>query len=251
MDIYAYFYKYFKTILFLSIICISIYALYKSFYYYYEPDGTEYYYDNTDKNNKNIKLILLRHGDRPDEPGFYTELNEKGIERSKKIVNYLDKYDINMIISSPFIRTLQTVTPYADKYNKDINIEYGLYEYRYNKYFRSDPKVYGINDIKQQQLLKHLNSEYISTVQQDDLILGRDDKYDVILETPAELEKRVFKVLDEIFTNPDFENKTILIVSHKGTINMIRKYLEGNKDKNYDFNNRPYEFGHYVVYKNI
>ena len=250
MKLKTFFFKNLKSFIILLFICIFLYTLYNLFYYYYEPDGTEYYYDNNDKKNKNIKFILLRHGERPDNPSFYTELNEKGIEQSKNIVNYFDKYNIDMVISSPFTRTLQTVTPYADKYNKDINIENGLYEYRYNNYFSSDPTVYGIKDIKQQQLLKHINNDYNSTIQLDELILDRDKKNNIILETPEKLKKRVFKVFDEIFSNPKFENKTILIVSHKGTINMIRNYLEQTNIKN-DFNVRPYDFAHYIVYKTI
>jgi phosphohistidine phosphatase SixA len=81
-----------------------------------------------------MKIVLLRHEERENDVGFYSNLTENGIIKSCVLPKKLRKLNIDIIFSSPFIRTLQTVYKYALKYNKKINIEYGLYEYLHNPY---------------------------------------------------------------------------------------------------------------------
>ena len=64
-----------------------------------------------------MRLYILRHEDRPEDCSFFTPLSEQGLINSNKLTTILEKCKINYIISSPFIRTLQTIVPYAKKKN--------------------------------------------------------------------------------------------------------------------------------------
>lgn len=77
-----------------------------------------------------MKIYILRHEERPSDCSFYTPLTKQGLNNAKQLI--LDLNDkgikIDMIISSPFIRTLQTIYPYALNKKLKINLEYGLSE---------------------------------------------------------------------------------------------------------------------------
>ena len=61
-------------------------------------------------------LYLLRHEERGSSPVFHTELTNSGKINSINLSKMLENIDIDMIFSSPFLRTLQTVNPYCKKY---------------------------------------------------------------------------------------------------------------------------------------
>jgi broad specificity phosphatase PhoE len=75
-----------------------------------------------------MKIYILRHEDRTQDCSFFAPLTKSGLENSIKLVKYLEKEKIDTIYSSPFIRTLQTIYPYAKEHDIKINIEYGLSE---------------------------------------------------------------------------------------------------------------------------
>ena len=59
-----------------------------------------------------MKIYILRHEDRTMDLTFFSPLTKKGLEKSLKISDELEKLNINSIYSSPYIRTLQTIYPY-------------------------------------------------------------------------------------------------------------------------------------------
>jgi broad specificity phosphatase PhoE len=75
-----------------------------------------------------MKIYILRHEDRTQDCSFFSPLTEIGLEKSEMLIPILNKYKINMIISSPFIRTLQTINPYCKETHQTINLEYSLCE---------------------------------------------------------------------------------------------------------------------------
>ena len=244
---------YFLNLLFYVAIILAVIYLIYIFYLYKEPDGAKYDFEIPNSSNKNMKLILLRHGARSQNETFYTELNDIGKEQAHNLVSELNKYGIDEIISSPFIRTLQTVYPFAESSNKPIKIDYGLYEYRMGKVFKKDANVYTTNDIQQQSLINKLDNSYTSSVQPDKLELNRNEYGKVEVETTAQLKKRVYNFFNNILSNPSFNGKTILIVSHAGVINMMKEYFKNKGDyKKFvpdSFVYNPYPFAHYVVYE--
>ena len=64
-----------------------------------------------------MKLYILRHEDRTMDLTFFSPLTKNGLEKSIDLINYLEKEKINLIYSSPYIRTLQTIYPYSKIYN--------------------------------------------------------------------------------------------------------------------------------------
>ena len=88
-----------------------------------------YYFINKYFININImKIYILRHEDRTQDCSFFSPLTSLGLNNAVNLINYLDTCNINIIFSSPFIRTLQTIKPYIDTKKCIINIEYGLSE---------------------------------------------------------------------------------------------------------------------------
>ena len=159
-----------------------------------------------------MKIILLRHEERGYNIGFFSNLTENGMLRAHTSLPLnLKKLNIDIIFSSPFIRTLQTIYPYAIQNNIKINIEYGLYEYQHNPYFLLGQWYYTLDDIKDTNLKSIINNNYKSIVVKDDFS---------ILEDENDLGNRINKFIDYLKIN--YKNKTILIVTHKGVINKIK-----------------------------
>lgn len=175
-----------------------------------------------------MKLILLRHEERGIDIGFYSNLTENGILKSYSLAVILKKMKIDIIFSSPFIRTLQTIYPYCLKYNKKINIEYGLYEYLHNPYFLFVQWYYTRDHINDEQLKNIINDNYISIVNKDDFS---------VLENENDLEKRIKKFFKYLLLN--YKDKTVLLVTHKAIVNKIKDiYLkQTNLNENFDMGN--------------
>ena len=172
-----------------------------------------------------MRVILLRHEERGIDVGFYSNLTEHGIINAcNSLPDKLHALKIDTIFSSPFIRTLQTIYPYANLYNKHINIEYGLYEYLHNPYFLLGKWYYTIDNINDADLRSIINYNYESVIKKNDFS---------VLEDEEDLEKRVKKFFEYLKRN--FYNKTVLIVTHKGVINKIKDiYLKKtNMDENF------------------
>ena len=76
-----------------------------------------------------MKIYVLRHEIRDlKDPTFYSPLLSNGVKNSENLKDILNKLNINLIFSSPFKRVLQTIKPYCDIKNINVNIEYSLYE---------------------------------------------------------------------------------------------------------------------------
>ena len=179
-----------------------------------------------------MKLILLRHQERGYDVGFYSELTENGMTNSYILPDKLNKFNIDVIYSSPFIRTLQTIYPYCNKYNKNVNVEYGLYEYQHNIYFLLTKWYYTIDDIFDSDLKEIINNNYKSIVNKDDF---------TILEDEINLERRIIKFFD--YLRVVHKDDTVLIVSHMGVINKIKDLYIKKTDMNDDF-----KMGHFEIY---
>ena len=159
-----------------------------------------------------MRIILLRHEERGEDIGFYSNLTEEGINRSYKLPDRLKLLNIDIIFSSPFIRTLQTIYPYGET----VNIEYGLYEYMHHEYFSVNRWYYTVDNVTDGNLSGIINRDYKSVISKDDFI---------VLEDEENLEKRVIKFINYLKDN--YQDKTVLLVTHKAVVNKIKDlYLE-------------------------
>ena len=158
-----------------------------------------------------MKFYLLRHEEREYDAGFFSHLTDNGIINACVLPHKLKNLNIDVIFTSPFLRTLQTIYPYAKNYDKKVNVEYGLYEYLHSPYFLLGNWYFTIDDINDTDLKSIVNYEYKSNGDKNDFI---------VLEDEANLERRVIKFFNHLKTN--YNDKTILIVSHMGVINKIK-----------------------------
>ena len=168
-----------------------------------------------------MKLILLRHEERGIDIGFYSNLTENGINNAcTSLPNKLKSLNIDFIFSSPFIRTIETIYPFAYSNNMHINIEYALYEYIHNPYFLLSEWYHTIDDIK--DFKDMINFNYKSIIEKNNFF---------ILENEESLGKRIIPFIN--YLKNKFNDKTILLVSHKGIINkIIDLYVKKNSLEN-------------------
>ena len=76
-----------------------------------------------------MKIIILRHCKRYKSPIFSTILTAEGFIQADILIEKLKDLRINVIISSPFIRTVHTIFPFAKWNNLLINLDNSLMEY--------------------------------------------------------------------------------------------------------------------------
>jgi broad specificity phosphatase PhoE len=159
-----------------------------------------------------MKIILLRHEQRGIDVSFHSNLTDNGIiNTNTSLKKKLEKMKIDIIFSSPFIRTLQTIYPYSIANNKKVNLEYGLYEYIHNPFFLFIKWYQTYDDINDADLKSIVNTNYKSKVIESDFN---------ILENEDDLEKRIKIFFDSLLKK--YNKKTILLVTHKGVINKIK-----------------------------
>ena len=144
-----------------------------------------------------MKIILLRHEKRYENVGFFSELTYEGKINSEtiiinKILEYENKYGIDIIFCSPFLRTIQTIYPYCKLQNKKINIEYSIIEYLHNPYFIKNEWYYTFNDIKDPCFNSIINKDYVSLLNKQDFS---------VLEDEIKLEERVKNFVDSLKKN--------------------------------------------------
>ena len=162
-----------------------------------------------------MKIYLLRHEKRYDNPNFDTDLTQDGFNNAEKLKLELEKLYIDEIYVSPYKRVIQTIEPYLNLPNnwssprtdQFINLEYGIYESLHNdKDFKNirelNDNLYGF---------KYFNKNYTSLINKDDLQMG---------ETYNDIKERANKFINYLIQNNN-KNKNILVVCHLSVINAI------------------------------
>ena len=116
-----------------------------------------------------MKLILLRHEERYENPLFFTSLTDKGLENSYKYVStQIRKFLPDIIYSSPFRRTIQTIRPYCLKYKKKIHVDYSLYEYIHAKEFTEKTYKHHVTELEPEEY-KDIIADYSSLIEPENL----------------------------------------------------------------------------------
>lgn len=170
-----------------------------------------------------MKIYILRHEDRTIDASFFAPLTKIGLINSKNLVLQLEKLKITTIISSPFIRTLQTVHPFSLKKKLKVNIDYGLCEILHPSIIA--PKAYNVE--LPEYLCEHFNYNplYEPIIKPTQLIYP---------EYENELIKRTKKVFAKIIEKYCKTNENILIVTHQGICKSILQIILKKEIENYD-----------------
>ena len=161
-----------------------------------------------------MKIYILRHEDRTHDCSFFSPLTEKGLIKSNKLIKILKSHNINLIFSSPFIRTLQTIHPYLKEMEYQVNIEYGLSEIQHSSIIA--PKTFGV--ILPNYMEKHYkyNPEYKSFISHNGMKYP-EESLDCYIRT-----KKMFKHIIEKYYRTDFN---ILLVTHQGICTSILRFI--------------------------
>ena len=162
-----------------------------------------------------MKVYFLRHEHRNQHDIlFRSELNTEGkLLAGTLLKNFLKFLDIDEIYCSPFIRALQTVTPYINEYKPSmkINADYSISEcIHHDKFIPLENRVF---DLKEIDYLRYpINRNYNSLFDKNGLFY-KEEENDLIARL-----KPFSDLIKEKYTHT---NKNILICSHMSTINIL------------------------------
>ena len=167
-----------------------------------------------------MTIYVLRHERRFSSPKFFTSLTKKGLENSVKLVDKINKLNIDIIFCSPFLRTIQTIYPYALNTGKKINIEYALYEAVKENTFSENDYLHNYTDLyKIDSRLKNIiNPNYKSFLSENSIDYP---------ENLNKIYKRTIPFLNNL--KKKLPDKNILLVTHMTTALTIKEYLMNNK----------------------
>lgn len=161
-----------------------------------------------------MKILVVRHG-RTDwndlgkiQGCADIGLNETGKAQAKETAKLLEKQDIDLIISSPLIRTKQTANIINEGRNIDI-----IYDERLKERDFGEFEGMNKNEFDYQSFWTY----------------SKNLKYEKA-ENIQDFFKREFNFLDEV--KEKYKDKTILLVSHAGVSTAINAYFEGLPKEN-------------------
>jgi len=155
-------------------------------------------------------IYVLRHEQRDlTNPLFDTPLTTYGsTNASGPLLDLLEKKEINVIYCSPFNRCLDTIAPYANKFNIPVIVDYNLYEWVCHPLFKNH--VIGEVNKEKYQFVKEIRNSDIS-------ILYPESSESRLI--------RVNSVTENIITTHCEKNSNILICSHMDILHDIIKYV--------------------------
>ncbi|TQR21778.1 histidine phosphatase family protein [Psychrobacillus vulpis] len=139
------------------------------------------------------KVYIIRHcqaeGQEDQAP-----LTEKGYNQAVQLANFLENTKVDQIISSPFLRAIQTIDPFAKSSHLDVQIDNRLSE----RILSSTPITNWLDKLKETFNDKELKLE------------GG--------ESSNEAQKRILEVLNDIL-NSKVENS--MIVTHGNIMSLL------------------------------
>lgn len=164
-----------------------------------------------------MRLYILRHEQRPIDCSFFVPLSYTGLKNAVSLSIILEKHNINFIISSPFIRTLQTIHPYAKTKNIPINVEYALSEIHHPDIIAKN----AVGTILPEYIAKHFNcnNKYKSILKYNNIQYPEDLTL---------LANRVIPFFQYIFKLYYHTNKNIVLVTHQSICQTILKCINVN-----------------------
>jgi broad specificity phosphatase PhoE len=166
-----------------------------------------------------MTVYYLRHEHRPmDDSTFNTELTDKGKEAARtSLKRLLLRLDIKRVFCSPFIRCQQTIHPFIDRTDLQVNVENCLQEVYWDPKFIDNPK--SELNIQQKEFYK-TNNTYKSLLPPNTLSYPEDK---------TSVRKRV-KVFSDYLKNKNFTNN-VLVCSHMGIVNVLLSHMSDTIDR--------------------
>ena len=150
-------------------------------------------------------IYLIRHCKAFGQPAE-AELTEVGIGQAIELKNYLLKYNINYIVSSPYVRAIKTITPFAEHLDLKINID---------------------ERVREKLLLPYVVEDYTP------YLLAAYEDMDITFhggESSNQATKRATEALTDILK---LEEENVAIVTHGELFSLIMRYFD--KVSGFDF----------------
>ncbi|MDN4494452.1 histidine phosphatase family protein [Ureibacillus aquaedulcis] len=151
----------------------------------------------------NKRIYIVRHCEAQGQ-AHDASLTEKGFTQAKYLSNFLLTAEIDRIVSSPFLRAIQSVEPLSKETNIKIELDNRLSE-----------RILSTQDLP--DWLEKLRATF------DDLELKFEGG-----ESSKEAMKRIVNVVDEVFKS---ESENTIIVTHGNLMSLLLK----NYDHGFDF----------------
>jgi broad specificity phosphatase PhoE len=159
-----------------------------------------------------MKIFILRHEDRTMDGTFFSPLTQDGLENSIKLIDLLNKCNIDYIYSSPFIRTLQTIYPYSKSKGIKINPDHSLSEIQHPHII--PVKSYQINLPLYIAEQFNCNTSYTSIL---------DPLYHMYPEDDKNVHNRVKNFITRLVSEKIETKYNIIIVTHQVVCNSLLK----------------------------
>lgn len=151
------------------------------------------------------KLIMVRHAKVEYTPDDNKRaLSKEGEEQKKDVFNILKDKEIDIIYSSPYIRAIETIKPYAEYKKKKIHI---------------------VDDLRERKVSDHFIDDF------DTFAIKQWEDFNYKLpygESLREVQERGVKAIEEIVR--DNKGKTILIGTHGTFLGILLNYHEKSCD---------------------
>jgi len=164
-----------------------------------------------------MPVYVLRHERRSSDASYNSGLTATGLSYSIQLADRLEKLNITKIYCSPFIRAIQTVHPYATKFNIPIQVDYALIEFIHNSSYLSHPFKIQMTD--DERSYWNISPNYISS----------HSFGEILNETEENLNNRISKFVSYLRqANPEPEDGNILIVSHQTPIKCLIKTVNNS-----------------------
>ncbi|MEI4770096.1 histidine phosphatase family protein [Psychrobacillus sp. FJAT-51614] len=157
-------------------------------------------------------VYMVRHGESPKEGNDRTRgLTEKGYLDAKRVTDILKDKEIDIVVSSPYIRSILTVEQLAQQIGEEVLVFEDLKE----RIFSS-----GNNRVSDKELVPLLEKSF------------SESKFSLEGgESNSDCQKRAIKVLKELLET--FRDKKIVIGTHGAVMTLMMGYFDSTYDLNF------------------
>jgi 2,3-bisphosphoglycerate-dependent phosphoglycerate mutase len=157
----------------------------------------------------NTQIYMIRHGDSPKEgPERTRGLTKKGIADAQKVTELLKKENMDVVVSSPYLRSVQTVEGISQHIGQSVIVEEDLKE-----------RIFSTNNnrISDQELGPLLEESF------------RDPDFALEgAESNAECQRRAVAVLDKLLHT--YKGKNIAVGTHGAVMTLMMNHYDSRFD---------------------
>ncbi|QPQ30601.1 histidine phosphatase family protein [Lysinibacillus sp. JNUCC 51] len=157
-------------------------------------------------------IYMVRHGDSPKDGNERTrELTEKGRIDAQRITDILQKEGIDIVISSPYSRSILTVQKVAEQIEKEVIVFEDLKEQTF---------IAGDKRISDKELYPLLEKSF------------SDPTYALAGgESNADCQKRAIKVLKGLLNT--YQGQKVVIGTHGAVMTLMMEFYDSKYDLNF------------------